>query len=443
LSFDHFRLHPALLRGLSEKGFTLPTPIQEKAIPPALEGRDVMGRAATGSGKTAAFALPILNRLQGKPKGGTRALVLAPTRELAGQIADDFAALGRFGSVSCAAIFGGVGLGPQEKALRRGVDVVIATPGRLLDHLGRSAALLRNLEVLVLDEADRMLDIGFLPDIRRILRLLPAQRQNMLFSATLPREIVTLSREILRDPVNVEVGSPSTQPVASVSHTVYPVPSELKAALLAELIKRGQIRSVIAFTRTKHRANRLADFLERHGVNAGRIHGNRSQGQRTQALEGLKKGTVPVLVATDIAARGIDVALLSHVVNFDVPASPEDFVHRVGRTGRADATGEAITFVAPDEEQQVTRIERTIGQRIPRVTLPDFDYRKRSQEKLEIPLAQRLATMRAQRHGQGRRPSSGRPSVPGRPGGGRAGGGRPGGAGRSRGGGRRSYSAGR
>ena len=445
MSFDHFRLHPVLLRGLSEKGFTVPTPIQEKAIPPALEGRDVMGRAATGSGKTAAFALPILNRLQGRPRGGTRALVLAPTRELAGQIADDFTALGRFAGVTCAAIFGGVGIGPQEKALRRGVDVVIATPGRLLDHLGRSPSLLRNLEVLVLDEADRMLDIGFLPDIRRILRLLPAARQNMLFSATLPREIVTLSKEILRDPVSLEVGSPTTKPAASVSHTVYPVPSELKAALLAELIKRGQIRSVIAFTRTKHRANRLADFLERHGVNAGRIHGNRSQGQRAQALDGLKSGTVPVLVATDIAARGIDVALLSHVVNFDVPNSPDDFVHRVGRTGRADATGEAITFVAPEDEQQLTRIERMIGHRIPRITLPDFDYRKRSTEKLEIPLGDRLAAMRSQRAGQ-RRPGSGsgRPRSAGGPGrshpGARAHGA---GAGRSNGGGRRRFSAGR
>jgi len=281
-----------------------------------------------------------------------------------------------------------------------------------------------------------MLDIGFLPDIRRILRLLPAARQNMLFSATLPREIVTLSKEILRDPVNVEVGSPATKPVASVSHTVYPVPSELKAALLAELIKRGQIRSVIAFTRTKHRANRVADFLERQGVVAGRIHGNRSQGQRAQALEDLKKGKVPVLVATDIAARGIDVALLSHVVNFDVPNSPEDFVHRVGRTGRADATGEAITFVSPEEEQQVTRIERTIGQRIPRVTLSDFDYRRRAPEKLEIPLQQRLAAMRAQRHGQ-RRPGAGRPGGHTHPGA------RAHGAGRSSGSGRRRFSAGR
>jgi ATP-dependent RNA helicase RhlE len=328
----------------------------------------------TGSGKTAAFLLPILQRLLGRPRGSTRVLILTPTRELAAQIAEDFAALGRHTALRAAAIYGGVGMGPQETALRRGVDVVVATPGRLLDHLRHGYGALRGLEVLVLDEADRMLDIGFLPDIRRILGRLPARRQTLLFSATMPPEIAALARDILRDPVTVEVGSPATTAADGVSHSAYPVPSALKPALLAELVRRGQIRSVIAFTRTKHRANRLADYLVRNGVAAARIHGNRSQAQRTQALLALKEGKVPVLVATDIAARGIDVEALSHVVNFDVPNSPDDYVHRVGRTARAGLTGDAFLFVSPEEEPQVARIERAIGKRIPRVTLAGFDY---------------------------------------------------------------------
>jgi ATP-dependent RNA helicase RhlE len=375
LSFSQLALHPDLLRAVSDLGFKAPTPIQAQAIPPVMEGRDVLGRARTGSGKTAAFLLPILHRLQGRPRGTTRALVLTPTRELAAQIAEDFAALARHTHLTVAAVFGGVGMGPQEKALRRGVDVVVATPGRLLDHFGRGHAALRGLEVLVLDEADRMLDIGFLPDIRRVMDHVPARRQTLLFSATLPPPIVALSREILRDPVSVQVGAASTAPAEGVSHSAYPVQSHLKPALLAELVRRGEIRTVIAFTRTKHRANRLADYLVRNGVAAARIHGNRSQAQRTQALAALKDGKVPVLVATDIAARGIDVEALSHVVNFDVPGSPEDYVHRVGRTARAELTGDAFLFVAPEEEAQVTRIERTIGRRIPRVTVPGFDYR--------------------------------------------------------------------
>jgi ATP-dependent RNA helicase RhlE len=376
LSFSHLALHGDLLRAVSDLGFLKPTAIQEQAIPPILEGRDLLGRAMTGSGKTAAFLLPILQRMHGRPRGATRALVLTPTRELAAQIAEDFTALARHTSLTAAAVYGGVGMGAQEKALRRGVDVVVATPGRLLDHFRHGYAALRGLEVLVIDEADRMLDVGFLPDIRRVLSHVPARRQTLLFSATLPREIVALARDILRNPVSIEVGHEKTAPAAGVSHTAYPVRADLKAALLAALVKRGQIRSVIAFTRTKHRANRLADYLVRNGVAAGRIHGNRSQAQRTQALAGLKQGRFPVLVATDIAARGIDVEALSHVVNFDVPNSPEDYVHRVGRTARAELTGDAFLFVSPEEETQVTRIERAIGRRIPRTMLPGFDYRQ-------------------------------------------------------------------
>jgi ATP-dependent RNA helicase RhlE len=377
LSFSHLSLHPDLLRAVSDLGFVKPTPIQEQAIAPILEGRDVLGRAMTGSGKTAAFLLPILHRLHGKPRGATRALILTPTRELAAQIAGDLAALARHTRLTGAAVYGGVGMGAQEKALRRGVDVIVATPGRLLDHFRHGYAALRGLEVLVLDEADRMLDIGFLPDIRRIMAHVPARRQTLLFSATVPPEIVALSRDILRNPVSIAVDGASTAPAAGVAHTAYPVRADLKPALLAELVKRGQIRSVIAFTRTKHRANRLADYLVRNGVAAGRIHGNRSQAQRAQALDGLKRGAFPVLVATDIAARGIDVEALSHVVNFDVPNTPEDYVHRVGRTARAERTGDAFVFVSPEEEAQVTRIERAIGKRIPRVTVSGFDYQKK------------------------------------------------------------------
>jgi ATP-dependent RNA helicase RhlE len=396
MQFSNFGLNADLLRGVHELGFTRPTPIQQQAIPAALEGRDVLACAMTGSGKTAAFLLPILHRLAGKPRRTTRALVLTPTRELAAQIDEHLSALAVHTPLSGAAVFGGVGMGPQEHAFRIGVDVVVATPGRLLDHFRKPYARLAGLEVLVLDEADRMLDMGFLPDIRRVLRQLPARRQTLFFSATMPPPIVQLAREMLHDPVTINLERTS-RPAVGITHAAYPVPSELKAALLAELIKRGEIRSVIAFTRTKHRANRLADFLVRRGIATGRIHGNRSQHQRTEALAAFKAGRFPVLVATDIAARGIDVDALSHVVNFDVPASPEDYVHRVGRTGRADATGDAFLFVSPQEEDSLRKIERAIGKRLPRVTLPGFDYTSRPAEKLEIPLGQRLSAMRTQR----------------------------------------------
>lgn len=391
MPFSRFGLHSDVLRGVQKLGFARPTPIQQEAIPPAVLGRDILACAMTGSGKTAAFLLPILHRLAGKPRGTTRALVLTPTRELAAQIKDHLDALAVHTRVSGAAVFGGMAMGPQEQAIRRGVDVLVATPGRLLDHFRSPYARLRGLEVLVLDEADRMLDMGFLPDIRRILRHLPARQQTLFFSATLPPPIVTLAREMLREPVAISL-EPKTAPAVGITQAAYPVPPELKSALLVELLKRGEIRSVIAFTRTKHRANRLADYLLRHGVSAGRIHGNRSQSQRTQALGAFKAGKFPVLVATDIAARGIDVEALSHVVNFDVPHSPEDYVHRVGRTARAEAKGDAFLFVSPDEEAHLRGIERTLGKRIPRVTLPDFDYSKRPVEKLEVPLSARVET---------------------------------------------------
>ncbi len=379
MPFSSFGLHADLLRGVRELGFTRPTPIQEAALPPALLGRDVLASAMTGSGKTAAFVLPILQRLMAKPRRTTRALILTPTRELAAQIEEHLSALAVHTPLSGAAVFGGVGMGPQEHAFRSGVDVIVATPGRLLDHFRFPYARLQGLEVLVLDEADRMLDMGFLPDIKRVLRHLPATRQTLFFSATLPPPIQTLAQEMLKRPATIHLDR-KPAPVVGITHAAYPVPSGLKSALLVELLKRGEIKSVIVFTRTKHRANRLSDHLLRHGVAAGRIHGNRSQAQRTRALEDFKAGRFPVLVATDIAARGIDVEALSHVVNFDVPASPEDYVHRVGRTGRAEAAGDAFLFVAPEDESNLRGIERALGRRLPRVTLPGFDYAKKPAE---------------------------------------------------------------
>ncbi len=396
MSFADFTLHPDLLRGIAALGFESPTPIQRDAIPPVLAGRDVLACAMTGSGKTAAFLLPILHRLIAKPRGTIRALVVAPTRELAAQIDEHRCDLARFTRVSGAAVFGGVGMGPQEQAFRRRVDVLVATPGRLLDHLRQPYARLDGLEVLVLDEADRILDMGFLPDIRRVLSQLPVQRQTLLFSATMPGPIVALARDILRDPVALQIER-ADAPATGVTHTVYPVPQELKSALFVELCKQPGTRSVLAFTRTKHRANRLADYLARHGVKADRIHGNRSQAQRTAALAGFKDRRFQVLVATDIAARGIDIEALSHVINFDVPGLSEDYIHRVGRTARAQAVGDALTLMSPEEEADLRSIERAVGARFSRARLAGFDYSRRPSERLEIPLAERIAAIRARK----------------------------------------------
>ncbi len=396
MSFSSFDLHPSLLRGVSDLGFTVPTPIQRDGIPPALEGRDVLACAMTGSGKTAAFALPILNRLQGQKRGVTRALVLAPTRELAAQIVEHFNDLGRHAGIRAAAVYGGVGMQPQERAFRTGVDIIVACPGRLLDHFQYPYARLAGLEILVLDEADRMLDMGFLPDIRRVLKHLPPPAQTLFFSATLPQPIRELSRQMLKNPVSLNVERPSA-PATGVEQAVYPVRQDIKSALLVELLRGKGIESAIVFTRTKHRANRLAQYLERHGVACDKVHGNRSQTQRTQALAGFKSGRFQVLVATDIAARGIDVEGLSHVINFDVPNIPDDYIHRVGRTARAGATGQALTFVSPEEMGELRDIERAVGKTLPRRTVDGFDYQARPTERLEIPVAERLAAMRAQK----------------------------------------------
>ena len=433
MPFSHLHVHPDLLKGIRELGFTRPTPIQAEAIPPALDGRDLLACAQTGSGKTIAFLLPMLHRLLSRPRRTTRALILTPTRELAAQILEEFNAITMHTPLTGAAVFGGVSMGPQEHAFRSGVDVIVATPGRLLDHTTRSYAALSGLEYLVLDEADRMLDMGFLPDIKRILRHIPAKRQTLFFSATMPREIAALAAEMLKNPVTISLQRQAA-PAVGITQAVYPVSQHLKPALLAELFTRRIMTQALVFTRTKHRANRLAESLLQSGIKAERIHGNRSQAQRTQALAGFKSGRYPILVATDIAARGIDVEALSHVINFDVPAEPDSYIHRVGRTGRAEMTGEAFTFVSPDEERDLRAIERAIGKSLPRVTLPDFNYHAHAAQ-LEIPLRDRIAAIRERKrderqraqvnaatraagaraasgHGNRRPADSGRPSKP-------------------------------
>ncbi|HEX8670639.1 MAG TPA: DEAD/DEAH box helicase [Longimicrobium sp.] len=396
MPFNKLQLHPTLLKGIKELGFTRPTPIQEQAVPPAMEGRDVLACAMTGSGKTAAFLLPIIQRLMDKPRGTTRALILTPTRELAAQIHQHLEELAVHTPVTGAAVFGGVGMGPQEHAFRSGVDIIIATPGRLLDHFKQPYAKLSGLEVLVLDEADRMLDMGFLPDIRRVLKHLPTNRQTLFFSATMPDAIGKLSGEMLKQPALINQERKAA-PAVGITQAIYPVQEALKAELFLELLKRDEIGNVIVFTRTKHRANRLADFLEKNRVPNAKIHGNRSQPQRTEALAGFKSGKFRVLVATDIVARGIDVEALEHVVNFDVPHVPEDYIHRVGRTARAEATGDAYTFVSPEEEADLRAIERAVGKKLPRVTVADFDYNRKPTERFEVPLAERIAEIRARK----------------------------------------------
>ena len=396
MAFSIFHLDKNLLKGIKELGFNRPTPIQTDAIPPALEGRDVLACASTGSGKTAAFLLPILNRLLTKPRGKTRALIVTPTRELAAQIVEQLNALAVHTPVTAWPIIGGVGMGPQEHAFRSGMDVLVATPGRLLDHLRSPYARLDSVEYLVLDEADRMLDMGFLPDITKILKHIPARRQTLFFSATIPGPIARLASQMLKNPETINIQRASA-PAVGITQAVYTVPQELKAALFLSLLKRGDLKQALVFTRTKHRANRLYENLVKNGIRAERIHGNRSQLQRTAALAGFKSGKFPVLVATDIAARGIDVEALGHVVNFDVPPASDDYIHRVGRTGRAEMTGEAFTFVAPDEENDVRNIERALGRRLPRVTVPEFDYNARPAGRLEIPISERIAGIRARK----------------------------------------------
>jgi ATP-dependent RNA helicase RhlE len=381
VSFAELDLAPELLQAVRDAGYTHPTPIQQQAIPLALAGRDLIGLAQTGTGKTAGFTLPIVHNListpildaNGEALHRVRVLILTPTRELAAQVEESFRKYGKYTELRVVPIFGGVGIEAQSKALRAGVDVVVATPGRLLDHMERQNVVFDDLEVLVLDEADRMLDMGFAPQLNRIVSEIPRYRQTLLFSATMPPEVEALARTYLRKPVVVQIGRRS-EAVSTVTHAVYPVPRERKTKLLVELLKQSDMDSVLIFTRTKHGADRVVRHLEDEGIAATGMHADKSQGERTRALEDFKSGKIRVLVATDIAQRGLDVSGISHVINYDVPQQPEDYVHRIGRTGRAAATGDAYTFMSTDEIAMVRTIERMIGQQIPRISVPGYDF---------------------------------------------------------------------
>lgn len=372
MKFASFSFHPAVAAGVTAAGYVVPTPIQAEAIPPIMAGRDVMGLAQTGTGKTAAFALPILHRLMQGERGVVRALVIAPTRELAEQINEAVLDLGRQTRARSITVYGGVGINPQIEKLRKGVEIVVACPGRLLDHIGQGTIDLSHLEVLVLDEADQMFDMGFLPDIRRILGKLPRLRQTLLFSATMPAEIRGLAREILRDPVTVQVDT--VAPAATVAHALYPVAQHLKTPLLLDLLRHTDTESVLIFTRTKHRAKRLGEQLEKAGYRAASIQGNLSQNRRQAAMDGFRDGSFQILVATDIAARGIDVTQISHVVNYDIPDTTEAYIHRIGRTGRAARSGDAFSLITDDDNAMVRAIERALEAPIERRTVAGFDY---------------------------------------------------------------------
>lgn len=372
MPFSNLGLSPKVLEGVRAAGYTDPTPIQLRAIPIVMSGGDLIGCAQTGTGKTAAFALPILSRLA--QRGALRALVLEPTRELAAQVETAIHDYARFTNLRTVVLYGGTGYGRQDQALGQGVDIVVATPGRLLDQMQRGLLRLGQIEILVLDEADRMLDMGFLPDVRRIVERCPRARQTMLFSATIPPEIEQLCKWAMRDPETIEIGQ-RRSPAETVTHALYPVASDQKQELLEELLRRTDYDQVLIFCRTKHGADRVARKLQQHGHAVAVLHSNRTQREREQALNGFRNGRYEVMVATDIASRGIDVEQISHVINFDVPHHPEDYVHRIGRTGRALAAGDAFTIVIAEDLQEIAAIERFIGQKIPRVKLEGFPYK--------------------------------------------------------------------
>ena len=372
MNFESFKFDPRIAACIKAMGYMEPTPIQTQALPPVLGGRDVLGQAQTGTGKTAAFVLPILQRLLDRPHGPVRALIVAPTRELSEQIHVAIKEMGGRTGIRSITVYGGVGMSPQVEGLHRGADIVVACPGRLLDHIEHRTVDLSHVEVLVLDEADRMLDMGFLPDIRRILAHVPKNRQTLLFSATLPEDIRRLAREFMHDPVTVQVGT--SAPVDTVSHAIFPVAQHLKTPLLIELLRRTDTRSVLVFTRTKHRAKRLGSQLEDAGFRAVSLQGNLSQSRRQAAMDGFRSGAFQILVATDIAARGIDVSTISHVINYDIPETADAYTHRIGRTGRVDRTGDAFTLITQDDESELRAIERLLGSKIERRTLAGFDY---------------------------------------------------------------------
>jgi len=410
MSFESLGLEPRVLRGVSAMGYTTPTPIQSDAIPHVLAGRDVLGIAQTGTGKTAAFVLPLLQRTP--TKRGVRALIVTPTRELALQISEVVRGASKFTGHRSVVIIGGVGTQPQIDKIRRGVDIVIACPGRLLDVHARRVLDLRNVETVVLDEADRMLDMGFWPDVKRILALLPNERQNLLFSATMSSPVLGIIKDTLTDPVRVEVTPPAT-PVERITQSVYPVARDQKTDLLIELLRRGEVTRTLVFTRTKHRADRLHRQLNRKGVAAETIHGDRSQGQRQNALDAFKGGRSHVLVATDVVARGIDVDGITHVVNYDMPNSPDDYVHRIGRTARAGATGTAISFLSSEEHTTLFEIEKSLGSILACEDLEGFRYASRV---VPDPAREANPVRKQQGNGSGRR-RAGRRGGAGRAGG--------------------------
>ncbi|MCX6045567.1 MAG: DEAD/DEAH box helicase [Chloroflexi bacterium] len=371
MNFESFNLHPQIFAGVRAQSYTTPTPIQVQTIPPGLEGRDILGLAQTGTGKTAAFVLPILQRLMNGPRGRIRALIVAPTRELAEQIHETIVMLGKKTGLRSVTVYGGVGIVPQIRALRGQTEIVIACPGRLLDHIGQGTIDLKAIEVLVLDEADRMFDMGFLPDVRRILRHLPAQRQTMLFSATMPEDIRQLAGEVLNDPVTAEINFEG--PPKTVSHALYPVQSARKTDMLMQLLKQTDTESVLIFTRTKHRAKKLADHLHAAGYKSVALQGNMAQNARQAAMNGFRNGIYKIMVATDIAARGIDVSQISHVINYDIPDTADAYTHRIGRTGRAAKTGDAYTLVSQEDAEMVREIERALGTKIERRTVAGFE----------------------------------------------------------------------
>lgn len=416
MNFSDFGVDARLMRAIQHAGYESPTPIQAKAIPVALEGKDVIGTAQTGTGKTAAFVLPILQRLLTTGHNGHhRALIVTPTRELAEQINDTFRLFGKGTGIRSATIYGGVGAGPQERALKDGVEILVACPGRLLDHIGAGLCKLDRIEVLVLDEADRMFDMGFLPQVRRILNHVPKKRQTMLFSATFPREVEALAADELHHPVRVDVGK--SKAAHTVTHALYPVPQHLKSELLIELLKQTDAYSMLVFTRTKHRAEKLARVLGKQGFETTSLHSDRSQNQRQRALQGFKAGKYQVMVATDIAARGLDIESVSHVINYDVPDTTEAYIHRIGRTGRAEREGDAFTLVTPEDRGMVRDIERALGKPIERRQLEGFDYGAPAPERPQQPehsqyRPQREPQRDQQREQQSRQPQEQRQPKP-------------------------------
>ena len=373
MNFNQFQLDSRLMQGIQKAGYEKATPIQEAAIPAAVRGRDIIGTAQTGTGKTAAFVLPILNKLLSGQRNVARALIVTPTRELAEQIHDVIKTLSAGTKLKSATIYGGVGAAPQIQALRNGAEILVACPGRLLDLIAQGHARMANIEVLVLDEADRMFDMGFLPDVRRIVKAVPEKRQTMMFSATFPPDVELLAKQALKEPQKIAMGI--IKPAHTVAHALYPVPQHLKSALLLELLKRTDTNSVLVFTRTKHRAHRVAQQIQKAGFKVTSLHGDRSQGQRQAALKGFKSGHHDIMVATDIAARGLDIETISHVINYDMPDTADAYIHRIGRTGRAQRTGDAFTLVTDEDKDMIRILERIMGSELKRETLEGFDYK--------------------------------------------------------------------